>query len=314
MSPIKINNVFHLKTFYKYITLVFLLFLASANIVTGTPTLNIVVGKDEYRFGDLIQITVVVLENGKPVQGVAVGIEVKDPYGIPVFVEQGESDENGRYSIAIRVSMDWKPGVYTIHVAANGSYATRVFKILGMEALGVVVHVKVFDWNGLPLQGSQVLFNNTVLTLKEGDGSILLEPGIYNVTVLWGGRRVYTGFHELKEAVELELKCRVYRFTVKVLDFLGRPVSGVKVFLKSGNLVFQRTTSREGLAVFNQVPAGEYVLTVWDMERHVKVDENMEVTLMQPIPLGVAVGGILVAVVAVSFIAFLLLRRRGRVG
>jgi len=91
--------------------------------------------KYEYELGETVYISGVLTNDGLPVEGTAVGVQVDGPSGGHVFVAQVDSDVNGEYSVELGIPDEipsgtfTEHGIYTITVAGSGTgaYASTTF-------------------------------------------------------------------------------------------------------------------------------------------------------------------------------------------
>ena len=113
-------------------------FLSKIDIILSVET-----NKDSYKIGELIEIKVSLKEakiifegtplatiiEGKPIKGKDVAIQLLDPNGVTLFVDQGKTDKNGEAIFKVRIDNTWKTGIYTIHAVSSGKHEVKTFKI-----------------------------------------------------------------------------------------------------------------------------------------------------------------------------------------
>lgn len=113
-------------------------FLSKIDIILSVET-----DKDSYKVGELVEIKVSLKEakiifkgtpiatilEGKPLNGRDIAIQLLDPDGVTLYVDQGKTNKNGETVFRVRISNTWKPGTYTIHAVTPGKHTVKTFKI-----------------------------------------------------------------------------------------------------------------------------------------------------------------------------------------
>ena len=162
--------------------------------------------------------------------------------------------------------------------------------------------------SGEPLANSTAYLDGERIYLPAGFAEVKVRPGPHNLTIYWHGVEVYRGQVTFDVPRIYRVTCKVYTLNVYVKDWAGRPISGVEVSLKGKGLSRVATSGLGGLAVFKDVPGGEYLLSCGPVELLLRLrgDESLSLHLPPPLPL-LALPLILAALVAFAF--YLIVKR-----
>ena len=118
-----------------YISLIsFILMLGFINLASASTTVNVSTNKAKYYRFEMVYITVKVTSDGSPVEGVAVGIQVKDPDGFTIYVDQGTTDSSGKVTFNFRLSQYAKYGWYDVTATVTGGAGTTKFEVIPRPA------------------------------------------------------------------------------------------------------------------------------------------------------------------------------------
>ena len=126
----------------KIISLILPLILLTIVTVQTTSVSYVVTvetDKIKYHRYEVVYITVTITENGNPVKGVIVGIQVDDPDGNPIYVEQGTTDDNGKVSFHFTVGDPCCPakhGWYNVTASTPGGKSTTKFQVVPRPPVG----------------------------------------------------------------------------------------------------------------------------------------------------------------------------------
>ncbi|MBR6023647.1 MAG: peptidase C1 [Methanobrevibacter sp.] len=190
------------------------------------------------------------------------------------------TDENGTASLAINLNS----GSYNITTACRNISVNNSIDVLStIEGKDVVKYYRnatqyealVLDGNGNPLTKKDVTFNiNGVFYTRTSneDGivklNINLNPGEYILTLINNvtGEKSSNNITVLSKLVENRDLVKYYRnaskYSVKVLDDVGNPLSGVNVTFNINGVFYQRTTDGNGTASLNiNLIPGDYIIT-----------------------------------------------------
>ncbi|RLE99102.1 MAG: hypothetical protein DRJ57_02810 [Thermoprotei archaeon] len=105
----------------------------------------------------------------------------------------------------------------------------------------------------------------------------------YNLTILRGDRVLFSGLIEVEEGRRrYVVVANITRLYVKLVDFLGRPLSGVSVEARGASVRLAASTGEDGVACFELAP-GEYHLYVPSLgvERLVEVGSGGEYVVVR---------------------------------
>ena len=146
-----------------------------------------------------------------------------------------------------------------------------------IELLATLI-VTCLDGDGAPVEGVRLELSgpgapgpaqvSTSITNASGTCSFpLLSPGSYEVRAFLMGIEVaYAPSLEITavDVYELVLPCSIYDLLVSVVGPDGSPISGARVvlLLLNGTEVAEATTNASGIAVFENLPAYNYTLSV----------------------------------------------------
>ena len=116
-----------------------LLTIGTAQTISVSYVVTVETDKIKYYRYEVVYITVTITENGNPVKGVIVGIQVDDPDGNPIYVEQGTTDDNGKVSFHFTVGDPCCPakyGWYNVTASTPGGKATTKFQVVPRPPVG----------------------------------------------------------------------------------------------------------------------------------------------------------------------------------
>jgi len=187
-----------------------------------------------------------------------------------------------------------------------------------------LVQVVVLDSHGMPVSNPQpqVEFTNGVSVIVNGE-RVWFDSGSYTVSrVIWHGVAINPADTQLSYATSPNAvwKIQANVFTVRValkgvLTGFSADGAVVTIRLPSGETMTAATSN--GVATFNQVPAGSYtaIISAWPFTRTVQVDVKADVdvsfSMLLPIELAAALGvGATGIVGTVFFHSFSSQRRR----
>lgn len=163
--------------------------------------------------------------------------------------------------------------VRAFNVAETGRYR---FKIAWQP-----ITLRLLDANSKPIAGAAVEVTGPLNMTAMSDGSgvasfTLHKPGVYSIRVLFKGfevARLQVGSFAMPS---ITVQCEVYRAAWVVTDIWDRPVEGAEVIITGPNGVLARgTTGSDGTVVFEQLPKGQFSLTV----NYKRLSKTMPVTL-----------------------------------
>ena len=190
------------------------------------------------------------------------------------------TNENGTAFLAINQNS----GSYTITTAYNGTAISNSVVILStVEGKDVVKYYRnatqyeafVVDSDGNPLVKQNLTFNiNGVFYTRTSNENglvklnINLNPGEYILTLMNDatGERSSNNITVLSKLVDNSDLVKYYRnaskYSVKVLDDIGNPLTGVNVTFNINGVFYQRTTDSNGTASLNiNLNPGDYIIT-----------------------------------------------------
>ena len=109
--------------------------------IMASPAYVVIVetNKAKYHRYETVYITVTIIENGKLVKGVTVGIQVNDPDGNPIYVDQGITNEDGKAFFHFTVGDPCCPGEYgeyNVTASSPGGNATTTFEVVPRPPVG----------------------------------------------------------------------------------------------------------------------------------------------------------------------------------
>ncbi|MDL1957747.1 MAG: hypothetical protein LWW95_11985 [Candidatus Desulfofervidus auxilii] len=116
-----------------------LLTIVTVQTISVSYVVTVETDKIKYHRYEVVYITVTITENGNPVKGVVVGIQVDDPDGNPIYVEQGTTDDNGKVSFHFTVGDPCCPakyGWYNVTASTPGGKATTKFQVVPRPPVG----------------------------------------------------------------------------------------------------------------------------------------------------------------------------------
>ncbi|WP_407420899.1 C1 family peptidase [Methanobrevibacter sp.] len=191
------------------------------------------------------------------------------------------TNSDGIASIAINLN----PGTYNITTRYNNSLSkTNTVNVLStVESENLVKYyrnasqfeAKILDSEGRALANEKVSLNiNGVFYYRtsNNDGivrlNINLNPGVYIITLLntATGEQKASNVTVLSKLVENNDLIKYYRnaskYSIKVLDDVGNPLSGVNVSFNINGVFYTRTTNASGVASLNiNLNPGKYIIT-----------------------------------------------------
>ena len=114
----------------------FLLILGFINLASTSITVSVSTNKVKYYRFEMVYITVKVMSDGSPVEGSVVGIQVDDPDGFTVYVDQGTTDSNGKVTFNFRLNRYAKYGWYDVTATVTGGAGTTKFEVIPRPPVG----------------------------------------------------------------------------------------------------------------------------------------------------------------------------------
>ena len=100
-----------------------LLALALQTRLLGSP-ITVSTDKDTYHPGDRVVV------RGTAQPGSLVAIQVTDPQGLTVWVDQQKASSDGKFTSSFRLKSDARLGTYTVYASASEGKATASFKVV----------------------------------------------------------------------------------------------------------------------------------------------------------------------------------------
>ncbi len=231
----------------------------------------------------------------------------------------------------------WFSGVRSLAMLENEAY----IQVKNKDSLEAGIYKVSIDWtpltftlvdnSGRPLTNAllTVTGENSYKTTTDVNGTakvLIYKPGIYHVTATFKGVNVGSLDLGTVTNTEFTLKCEVYDLKVITVGTMQQSISGTEVVVKTlnGTTLDSKETNSDGIAVFTQIPKGEYVIEATYKRIHSKdivkvyadTVHKMKLDLLFEIPgLGLpltsseAIASI-VSLSTVSLLLFLARRRR----
>ena len=191
-----------------------------------------------------------------------------------------KTNENGTASIAINLNS----GNYSINTYFNDSVKTNKITVLStIEAKDVVKYFRnatqyeaiIYDSEGNLLTNQKVILNiNGVMYTRTSNDNgrvklnLNLNPCEYIITIMNNvtGENGANNITILSTLVENNDLVKYYRnaskYSVKVLDDVGNPLSGVDVTFNINGVFYTRTSNADGIASLNiNLNPGDYIIT-----------------------------------------------------
>ncbi len=277
------------------------LFLLFPPLPVYAAPLTIVFDRGTYSPGDLVRISV------SYTPFMVVSLEVRDPYGNLMFVDEGRTGVDGVAVFTFRLGEEWPEGVYKVYAASGGAKAVSEFKV-GRGEVFSEVRVRVVDWSGRPLRGAVLQVGGRGVQV-DGETTVFVPRNGSPASVFYMGVEVFNG--TVAPEGEAVLRCRVYRLEVRLRDWLGLPLADTRVTLRSKVGVLEAVTDMWGVAVFEQVAPGTYTVQASGIATTVEVvDGDVSATLTTPLSTpGIMVLTALAAAAAVAVLY--VLHRKG---
>ncbi len=94
-----------------------------------SPKFQISTSRTVYRPGSIVEFKGVLKVGFEPVRNMPIAVEVRDPRGNIVWVDQATTDENGCFVIRFKLSSKAMHGVYTIYVSCKVARAKYTFEV-----------------------------------------------------------------------------------------------------------------------------------------------------------------------------------------
>ena len=216
--------------------------------------------------GESVEYTVKVTDNsGKAMSNVKVVIDTAE----------GKTDSKGEAKLTL------KAGSYTVAVTAPSGYKVQGIPTVTKDETSITVvlvdanakmvkyTVKVTDESGKAVSGATVVIGASVFTTNaSGAVTAELAEGTYDVTVSANGYSVGSGsLSKSSTSVTVKLKkggavANGITYTVNVVDYSGKGISGVTaVFMSNGVTVGTATSDSSGKAAV-QLEKGEYEVSL----------------------------------------------------
>ncbi|MEM1558454.1 MAG: MG2 domain-containing protein [Thermoproteota archaeon] len=91
--------------------------------------------KESYKPSDWVTVSVSVSSGSlgglikMPARKVVIGIEVRNPKGNVIYINQGETDFTGSLKFQFRIPREAEIGEYTVYVACSGSSQSRKLRV-----------------------------------------------------------------------------------------------------------------------------------------------------------------------------------------
>jgi len=160
-------------------------------------------------------------------------------------------------------------------VVGKRSFTLESDSIIDVITETTTVHVKVVRINAgglLPsfnvtLEGMGLLYRAAA---SSGEAMIPGVPyGVYNVSIELKGARIYAAnITVAPDQTDFSFALPVYRLQVKLVDALGRPLSGLRVTVLNGSIRSTAVIDDAGRADLGYLPKGAYVLRVDGLYEH----------------------------------------------
>lgn len=123
-----------------------------------------------------------------------------------------------------------------------------------------LVSLTITDSRGIPLAPQAIILASNMSTMALSNTTAWLSYGtVYNVSgIYWEGMYLQplrvTEFRTSLSPINLTVPVSLYYYTVRVVDFLGMPVSGAEVTVTTNSgQTYSSSTDSNGLAYFNRV-------------------------------------------------------------
>lgn len=115
------------------------IFIGGNTLLNIDVILNVNLDKDSYKSGEIVNIIIelkkiktifrgIVLEEN-PLKGKDIAIQILNPDKITVYVDQSQTDRDGKTFFKVKINNMWKTGIYTIHIVTSGKHIIKTFKV-----------------------------------------------------------------------------------------------------------------------------------------------------------------------------------------
>ena len=275
------------------------------------------------------------------------GAEVKAFFPNGSLAALGLTDENGQIAFdlleaVVRPSGTEQLGNYTFRASygqllgEKGAEVKANTEVL-IELLSTLI-ITCLDGDGEPVGGiklvlSSLSYMRTSITNTSGMCAFaLLSPGSYAIEAYFMGVKVaHASPIEISSVniYEHVLSCAIYDLLVLVIDQEGSPIAGAHVALTfpDGTAVAEASTNSSGVAVLENIPAHNYMLSIEaegfskaSVEISLEREDQLETVKLSPvqperppIPVELLAAGAAVAII-IPLVLFIVMRARRKAG
>jgi|GEM_PF-4493696 len=222
------------------------------------------------------------------------------------------ADQNGRANFVLTEKILYSGGMdYTGNYLIRASYGKMVrekqFTLsasteLSLELLLRSLDVRCISGDEEPLEGVYLELIDaegrcvaTASSASNGWATLArVVAGRYTLRAYWQGVEVASSEVDLRDDVIIDpLPCRVYDFTVHVVDEVNKGIYGatVKLFWPNGTLITSAVTGAGGYIRCDDMPGGTYIIKAssWTFTAEAEIELNSEdqevrLVLTSPIP------------------------------
>ena len=279
-----------MKVFRYSLSFLLLLMSMSTLAVPLSPQpykLQVFLSKKEATLGELLNITVKVTFEEAPAKDIVLGLELRDPKGIPKYIGVKKTDDNGVATFLIRISLNWTKGKYKVYVAISGTSIKKIVEFNVIARPGFK-YIKCVSANGTPLKGAMIILYDAygvrrayISTNLKGVASLFIYPGIYTIKVIWRGAYVYQGIIEIDKK-NITVVCRVYDLKIIVKEkYTGRAISDKKIIVWSpeARKRYEAYTDKDGAVMFKLLPESTYEIIYDKKKLIIDLTENKTVVI-----------------------------------
>ena len=168
------------------------------------------------------------------------------------------------------------------------------------------IQIKAFNAKGDPVQNytAMLYLNKEIIGIWHTNHDTLkispLPFNNYTLVIMINNYEVWKGKINPRESSNIMITLKLAPVTIKVKNAFGAPLSRVSVFLRNNN-TWSTLTDSSGRAIFNNIPFGNYTLTIKIGEvlavERVEINSSSTQFISIQVPVVVVIGGFPVLVI-----------------
>lgn len=208
-------------------------------------------------------------------------------------------------------------GEYIVTVNYMGEEVAREAIYLGKDSTFIIrarvrsIQIKAFNAKGDPVQNytAMLYLNKEIIGMWHTNYDTLKTPPLpfnnYTLVIMINNYEVWKGKINPKESSSIMITLKLAPITIKVKNAFGAPLSRVSVLLRNNN-TWSTLTDSSGRAIFNNIPFGNYTLTIKIGEvlavEKVEINSSSTQFISVQVPVVAVIGGLPILVIHAQII------------